>query len=214
MKTLQARLFAGIATLLLLAACQKTEPEHTAFWSEASYATINAITGTYSLVSATWSAPIDLSGKGLVSEDVLFQMQTYGWTGVQSLTDQGETTPTSVLQRSEVLKPDSPAGLTQVNLYVPYPEWFKGNPRKPIVPSDGCGIGVRVYQFHYQVDSRGNITLLNISDRAMSGEGGWLQHVKIRFEGACIYFDADTSLYDWSGSEWQDGHLALRFKHN
>ena len=203
-----------VTSLFLLAACQKTEPEYTAFWSEASYATINAITGTYSLVSATWSAPIDLSGKGLVSEDVLVQMQTSGWMGVQAITYQGETTPASVLQRSKVLKPDSPDELTQVNLYVPYPEWLKGNPKKPIAPSDVCGIDIQVYQFHYQVDSRGLITLLNISDRAMSGEGGVLQHVKIKFEGACIYFDADTSLYDWSGSEWQDGHLALRFKHN
>ena len=48
------------------------EAKFTEFWSEASYETIVGITGNYTLHSGTWSYEIDLSGKGLVTDDILY----------------------------------------------------------------------------------------------------------------------------------------------
>lgn len=206
--------FLMLAALLSTTACERHQAENTKFWSVASHATIDAITGKYSLVSAQWSSAIDLSGEGLVSEDILFQLNNYGWTGTQSIKDAGETEFTNILYRSVVTTPSSPTGFTQVNLYVPYPERDRDNTLYPLENAKRCSIDIDVYQFHYQVDSRGYITLFNVTERRMSGVGGLLENVKIRFEGRCIYFDADTSLYDWSSSTWQDGHMSLIYRHN
>ena len=206
------RIFTIITAALCLWGC--SDERNTEFWSTASYATIDAITGDYSMISATWSEPIDLSGEGFVTDDILYQLECYGWTGIQSIRYLDETVPTSVLYRSSVLQPESPSGLTQINLYVPYPEGSKNNTERPISKADRCNIAMEVYQFHYKVDSRGYISLFNIDDRQMSGDGGRLTDVEIRFDGAYIYFEADTSLYDWSTETWQDGHMSITYQHN
>lgn len=53
-----------ILTIILAALCLAgCEAKFTEFWSEASYATIAAITGNYTLYSGTWSSEIDLAGR-------------------------------------------------------------------------------------------------------------------------------------------------------
>lgn len=203
-----------LLTLLAAALCFcSCNDEYLEFWSKASHATIDAITGDYSLVSAEWSSPIDLSGKGLVTDDILYQLQEYGWTGILGIRYMDEEEDTSVLYRSSVLVPESPGHTTQINLYVPYPEGSKESER-PLPKVDRCNIDIQVYQFYYSVDSRGHITLSGINDRRMNGEGGELTDVDIRFEDEYIYFYARTSLYDWSTSTWQDGHMSLKYQHN
>lgn len=183
------------------------------FWSEASYATIAAITGEYSMVSARWSAPIDLSGDGYVSDDILMQLQMYGWGGHQSWKYPDEEEFVSVLRRSQVLEPTSPEWITQINLFAPFPEFGIGNTQR-LQKTGRCSVDIFPYQFHYRVDSRGYVILSNITDRQLSGDGGTLTDVKIRIEDDCIYFEADTSFYDWATSDWQDGHMTIIYQHN
>lgn len=184
-------------------------------WSADTIATLDAITGEYSLISASWNSPIDLSGEGPATRDMLYQLESHGWCGIQSIKNQDETEFVSVLFRSDVLEPDSPLGKGQVNLYVPYPERDKDmNKEHPIVKSDRCNIEMNVYQFHYQVDGDGKIALTGVTDRRMCGDGGMLSNVKIRFEGNCIYLEAVTSYYDWASASWLDGKLRLIYEHN
>lgn len=205
------RLLTIILTTVYLCGC---EAKFTEFWSEPSYATIAAITGNYTLHSGTWSSEIDLSGKGFVTDDILYQLELYGWMGIQSIRQEDDPEPVSVLQRSFVITPEKPEHITQINLYVPYPEYGKEQTEKNIEQGDKCNISIQPYQFHYKVDSRGDIELFNIDDRQMVGHGGKLKNVVIRFEGEYIHFKAETSLYDWATQAWQDGTMNLTYRHN
>ena len=205
------RILTIFTTIFFLYACNA---EYTEFWSVASYATIAAITGNYTLYSGTWSSEIDLSGEGFVTDDILYQMELYGWTGIQSIRQEDDPEPVTVLQRSFVITPEKPEHITQINLYVPYPEYGKEQTEKNIEQRDKCNISIQPYQFHYKVDSRGDIELFNIDDRQMVGHGGKLKNVEIHFEGEYIHFKAETSLYDWSTQTWQDGTMNLTYRHN
>lgn len=204
------KILAFLASALCFCSCNN---EYLGIWDK-SHVTISAITGDYSLVSAEWSSPIDLSGKGLVTDDILYQLQEYGWTGIQGIRYMDEEESTCVLYRSCVLEPDPDSEYaTQINLYVPYPEGHKES-EHPLPKVDRCNIDIEVYHFYYSVDSRGHITLSGIDDRRMNGDGGELTDVNILFEGGYIYFYARTSLYDWSTSTWQEGHMSLKYRHN
>ena len=89
------RILTIFTTIIFLYACNA---EYTEFWSEASYATIAAITGNYTLYSGTWSSEIDLSGEGFVTDDILYQMELYGWTGIQSIRQEDDPESVTVLQ--------------------------------------------------------------------------------------------------------------------
>ena len=205
------RILTIFTTIIFLYACNA---EYTEFWSEASYATIAAITGNYTLYSGTWSSEIDLSGEGFVTDDILYQMELYGWTGIQSIRQEDDPESVTVLQRSLVITPEKPEYITQINLYVPYPEYGNEQTEKSIEKAGRCNISMEPYQFLYKVDSRGDIELFYIDDRQMVGHGGTLKNVDIRFEGEYIHFKAETSLYDWSTQTGQDGRLNLTYRHN
>lgn len=205
------RLVIFLISCIYLCGC---DAKYTEFWSEASYATIDAITGTYSLYSGTWSSEIDLSGEGFVTDDILYQLVIYGWTGIQSIRGQEDPESISVLHQSLVIYPERPEYMTQINLYVPYPEYGKDKTDVTIEMAGRCNISMDAYQFHYKVNSKGDIEMFNIDDRQMSGHGGKLKNVDIRFEGNYIHFKADTSFYDWETSSWQDGTMNLTYIHN
>ena len=205
------RILTIFTTIIFLYACNA---EYTEFWSEASYATIASITGNYTLYSGTWSSEIDLSGEGFVTDDILYQMELYGWTGIQSIRQEDDPESVTVLQKSLVITPEKPEYMTQINLYVPYPENGKEQTEKTTHPAGRGNISMEPNQFHYKVDSRGDIELFNIDDRQMVGHGGKLKNVDIRFEGEYIHFKAETSLYDWSTQTWQDGTMNLTYRHN
>ena len=204
--------FAIITLLVSLTSCSGIQPEYTASWTKKSLETINTISGHYSLVSATWSMSIDLSGEGTANENILSQLNQYGWMGSQSIQYTGDTMGTSILTCSFVATPSSPNSLTQVDLYVPFPlgnrkTFDKQRPEKPC-----CSLDMKVYQYYYTLDNLGNIALIGVTDRK-NAYGGTLQNVEVRFaEGGRLLFDADTSLYDWSTSCWQDGHMSLVFR--
>lgn len=205
------RILTIIATTICLWSC---EAEYTEFWSKASYATIDAITGTYTLYSGRWSYTIDLSGEGFVTDDILYQMEVHGWTGIQKIRYQDDPESLSVLNQSLVMTPESPEYSTQVNLYVPYPEFGKDVYEKEMTKAGRCNIHMSAYQFHYKVDSRGEIIIYDTQDRRMSGYGGMLRNVAASFEGEYLYFEAETSFYDWTTGTWQDGKMNLTYRHN
>ena len=74
--------------------------------------------------------------------------------------------------------PQKPEHLTQINLYVPYPEYGKDQNEETVL------------QFHYKVNSKGDIEIFNTHDRKMCGYGGTLKNVNIRFEGEYLHFMA------------------------
>ena len=153
-----------ILTIILTAACLAgCDAKFTEFWSVASYATIEAITGNYTLYFGTWSSEIDLSGEGFVTDDILYQMELYGWTGIQSIRQEDDPESVTVLQRSLVITPEKPEYITQINLYVPYPEYGNEQTEKNIEKAGRCNISMEPYQFHYKVDSRGDIEILSYS---------------------------------------------------
>ena len=205
------RILSIFTVILCLCGC---EAKYTEFWSDVSYATIASITGTYSLYSGTWSSSIDLSGEGLVTDDILYQLERYGWTGIQTIQRMEDPEPVCVLNQSIVLSPEKPEYKTQVNLYVPYPEYGKDQTEETVQKAGRCNISIESFQFHYKVNSKGDIEIFNIRDRKMCGYGGTLKNINIRFEGEYLHFKADTSFYDWKTSSWQDGTMNLTFIHN
>lgn len=204
------RIYTVILTALCLAGCD-TDTE---FWSEASYATIDAITGRYTLYSGIWSSEIDLSGNGLVTDDLLYQMELYGWTGIVTIQGKEDPEPLNALHQSLVMHPYSPEVLAQINLYVPYPEYGKDQTEETIKESGQCNIHLDSFKCHYKVNSKGEIEVFNLYDRQMTGHGGTLKNINIRFEGEYIHLEAETSLFDWSTSSWQDGTMNLTYRHN
>ncbi len=205
------RILTILAAIVCLCGC---DFENKDFWTKASYETIDAITGTYSLYSATWSSTLDLSGEGFITDDILYQLQVYGWTGVQTVKYQEDPDHVCVLNQSLVLTPESPEWKTQVNLYVPYPEYGKDHTDEFSQKSGRCNIEMDLYQFHYKVDYRGDVELFYQDYRQFSGQGGRLENIKLSFEGQYIHLSADTSFYDWSTSSWQDGTMHLTYRHN
>lgn len=206
---------------LSLVSCQKEaikgETDVTGTWSEKSIATINAVSGDYTIVSATWDSPIDLSGHGTASRDILEQLETYGWLGDQAERKFGEEESTSILYCSTIVKLKSPGTTAEINLYIPSSVWVSDRSFAPY--KDGlCNIDMNVYQCKYTVDYFGNITLLYVRDRNVEG----LEHFTHRLENVQVYFngggylifEADATFYDWATASWQDGHMRLAYWHN
>ena len=213
MKRFQNLFIISLLASLSFISCQKISLEEA--WSAKAIKTISVISGDYTMISATWSSPIDLSGEGTVSNDILQQLKMYGWMGNQSVKYSGEEEFTSALYRSAVLSPRSPRELAQVNLNIPLSEWIDRATGAP-VKNGRCDVDMTTFQFHYTVDPSGDITLHNVMDRT-GGDAPYrkLEHIKIHLdEAGYLLFEADATFYDWATASWQDGHMSLIYWHN
>lgn len=213
MKRFQNLFIISLLASLSFISCQKISLEEA--WSAKAIKTISVISGDYTMISATWSSPIDLSGEGAVSNDILQQLKMYGWMGNQSVRYPGEEEFTSALYRSAVLSPRSPRELAQVNLNIPLSEWIDRATGAP-VKNGRCDVDMTTFQFHYTVDPSGDITLHNVMDRN-GGDAPYrkLEHIKIHLdEDGYLLFEADATFYDWATASWQDGHMRLTYWHN
>lgn len=213
MKRFQNLFIISLLASLSFISCQKTSLEEA--WSAKAIKTISVISGDYTMISATWSSPIDLSGEGTVSNDILQQLKMYGWMGNQSIRYSGEEEFTSALYRSAVLSPRSPRELAQVNLNIPLSEWIDRATGAP-VKNGRCDVDMTTFQFHYTVGPSGDITLHNVMDRT-GGDAPYrkLEHIKIHLdEAGYLLFEADATFYDWATASWQDGHMSLIYWHN
>ena len=213
MKRFQNLFIISLLASLSFISCQKISLEEA--WSAKAIKTISVISGDYTMISATWSSPIDLSGEGTVSNDILQQLKMYGWMGNQSVRYSGEEEFTSALYRSAVLSPRSPRELAQVNLNIPLSEWIDRATGAP-VKNGRCDVDMTTFQFHYTVDPSGDITLHNVMDLT-GGDAPYrkLEHIKIHLdEDGYLLFEADATFYDWATASWQDGHMRLTYWHN
>ena len=213
MKRFQNLFIISLLASLSFISCQKISLEEA--WSAKAIKTISVISGDYTMISATWSSPIDLSGEGTVSNDILQQLKMYGWMGNQSIRYSGEEEFTSALYRSAVLSPRSPRELAQVNLNIPLSEWIDRATGAP-VKNGRCDVDMTSFQFHYTVDPSGDITLHNVMDLT-GGDAPYrkLEHIKIHLdEAGYLIFEADATFYDWATASWQDGHMRLTYWHN
>ena len=201
---------------LVFCACEKVEPNEFE-WTAYSLETINRITGTYTMLSARFSTPVDLSNNGFASKDILAQMEMQGWMGVQSVAFQDEEAKI-VFEQNRVLNPWSFDGnnLTQVNFYVPYPHLQRYDAEYGRSEAGTCSVYMDSYQFHYKVDRTGELHLFYGTDRIMTGDEGArkLEDISIRFTEDLVFFDARTSYFDWSTTSWKDGRLEIVFRHN
>lgn len=213
MKRFQNLFIISLLASLSFISCQKISLEEA--WSAKAIKTISVISGDYTMISATWSSPIDLSGEGTVSNDILQQLKMYGWMGNQSVRYSGEEEFTSALYRSAVLSPRSPRELAQVNLNIPLSEWIDRATGAP-VKNGRCDVDMTTFQFHYTVNPSGGITLHNVMDLT-GGDAPYrkLEHIKIHLdEAGYLLFEADATFYDWATASWQDGHMRLTYWHN
>ena len=212
MKRFQNLFIISLLASLSFISCQKISSEEV--WSEKSIETINVISGDYTMISATWSSPIDLSGEGTVSQDILQQLKTYGWMGDQGVKRADEEEFTSVLNRSVALTPKSPKSLAQVNLYIPISDHIDRKTGTP-VKNGRCDIDMSLFQFHYTVDFFGKVTLHNVSDRRGDAFNRRLDDVKVRFDReGYLFFEANILLYDWATTCWHEGPLRIVYQHN
>ena len=207
-----------LTALIGLAICSCSTLEQDEFeLTMSSMETINKITGTYTMISASFSTPVDLSGSGFKSKDILAQLEMHGWMGTQAIAFEGEE-PRVVFEQNEVLTPGEDGGskTTQINFYVPYPHLHPYDEKNGKTVDGLCSVDMSSYQFHYQVDRKGNLHLLSVTDRKMFGDDGarWLRDVDIRFVGEMVLFSASTSFYDWSTRSWKDGTMDVVFRHN
>ena len=149
----------GIA--LLIASCQISigTPE-----------TTDNISGYYSLTSALWSSPVDISGHGDASEDLRHQLLMYGWWG--TMTQTGLSEEKSALDAS-VLLPLPSDGLGQINLFIPF-FYYDGDgatelPQPPTPHEGRCCVVMTRTTFNYEYDENNNI---NVILSGVPSEGG------------------------------------------
>ena len=208
-------IFAAVI-LLGFCSCEKIEPQEFE-WTASSLETINRITGTYTMLSARFSTPVDLSNSGFVSKNLMAQMEVNGWMGTQTIAFENEE-PKVVFEQNQVLTPNTFDGdnETQVNLYVPYPHLWELETESERTEAGTCSVDMDDYQFHYKVDRFGELHLFYPKERKMwGGEGAqMLEDISIHFAEDMIFFNARTSYYDWSTSRWKDGRLEVIFRHN
>jgi len=203
------KIIIGLFACLALLSCKKQEVNP--LWTDKTTETVRSITGEYTMVSALWSAQADFSGNGTIGNDVLEQMDLYGWMGTQRIKRYGEEY-VSILNRSVVCEPSSGAkeAYSQVNLYIPVSDFtnkLTGRPDK----NGRCTLNVIPFQFHYWIDADGQIELKDLRDFHPGDEHMKLENVDIVFKEGSIFFNADSVLYDWARDGWQEGHISIEF---
>ena len=104
-----------LAVALLSVSCSGWKDDNG--YSAASIRTLNEIVGFYSITSLEWDSPVDISGNGLVSSDILLQMKRYGFYG-PSIHYGEEPEARSALNDNKVMMPGDTYGFGQVILYI------------------------------------------------------------------------------------------------
>jgi hypothetical protein len=198
------RLLALSGIALLLASCQLT-------LGPADNGNPNDISGYYSLTSALWSSPVDISNHGTASEDIRHQLLMYGWWGVNTHSDlSGEK---SALEASNVL-PLPTDGIGQINLFIPFFSYdIVGSTETllPPTPQDGkCCVSMECINFYYECGEKECITVLPPSV-PLQGETFPMTNPTLEVNPGSVVFRANTTLYDFATSNWVDGVLTLRY---
>lgn len=201
------------ALLLLAISCGQSLDEET--WTAAQVKTLAGIAGIYSVEQILWDGWVDVANSGMASSNLLFQMQEYGWSGVQSVNTQGVTY--SVLDYNNVMLPRTPDGIAQVDLYVPFfriePDSDYENPLPYSPLPETCNIEMGEYEFYYSVGRDGSLELDNKRDIWQITRIGLEYHdIELTFEpGGYIWLTAHTKMYDYVSSSWQEGTIRIRW---
>ena len=201
------RLLALSGIALLLASCQLT-------LGPADNSNPNDISGYYSLTSAHWSSPVDISNHGAASEDILHQLLMYGWWGAKIQKEY--SVEKSALEASYVLSPSPKDGMGQINLYIPFFSYDKDGstePPQPPAPLEGrCCVIMNRTTFNYEYDENDNINVILTSVPYVGDTFPMNDHTLDVTTGGEMIFRAVTTLYDFATSAWVDGELTLRYR--
>ena len=188
-----------LAVALLSFSCSGQEDSNS--FSAASIRTLSEIVSFYSMTCLEWDSPVDISGHGLVSSDILIQMKTYGFYNC------------SVFDANRVMMPGDTYGFGQIILYIPY--FMHDMTDGKIVPSacaqkDGfCPVNMTAYQFSYAVDGKGDITFSYTNQCDGESDNTFIfNNISIELDPGCITFECDTGLYDYHRGEYIVGRLS------
>ena len=205
--------------LSVLSACGKSGSEDRL--SDAFRATLSSIDGLFSAIDIRWDSPVDISGNGKVSDDILLQLEDYGCSGVQSVLFDDTEESFDVFDANDVLIPQNPDRLGQVNLYMPYFEYGRGRfdfdsgENERIAPKSfegHCCAQMQPYQFHYSVGADGRIDV-RAQDSPRYGDSFGLKNVSVQFvKSGVIVVQADTRLWDFASESFKDGRIEAWFK--
>ena len=172
------------------------------FWSAGKRPVIvDTFSGSYTLISASFSEPVKLSVNGAPTTDILGQMKSYGWWGIQAVENQDPMT------RNDVLPTLSLNKRTQINLYVTasveYIRGFKISEGRSFI--DLCE-----YQFHYLIDEKGKIVIDYPNTIQLAGEASPLRNIQIDVSSlGLIIIRYSTSCYDVAKGAWIRGDMTL-----
>ena len=149
---------------------------------------------------------MDLTGTGIKSNNVLAQIELYGWYGAQTRND------VSVLENNKILEPEVLGHQTQINFFVP-------SPRNGMdIPATGdetrCFVNMDEFQFHYKVDASGHIDYLFNQDFQNDSQSIKLQNIAVSCSSGVIEIKAFTSYFDRSLQYHVGGHLSLVYVKN
>ena len=200
-----------LAVALLSFSCSGQEDSNS--FSAASIRTLSEIVGFYSMTCLEWDSPVDISGYGLVSSDILLQMKTYGFYGVTAIHLEDEPEARSVFDANDAMMQTGPNDMAQVNIYIPYFTYSiaPDGTIDPLVFEEGvCPARMTVYQFHYNVDKKGVIELM-YPDRWAVYNSYEYSNITVALDNGCIYFEGDTVLYDYNRGDHVKGRLSATF---
>lgn len=197
--------------IALLLSCGQQEKQ------DAFYRTLSETFGYYTLEEAYWNTSVDIIGDGSAQgNDILRQLKTNGWGGLQNQTDGFGTK--SILECNLVMPPLDVNGLAQVNLYLPYFQHtleVANDGTETILPptpiGGRCCADVNAYQFHYTIGSNGVIDI-HSPDSPLFGDTFPYTNVKVWFsDSGLLYFKGNTTLWDFSSASWRTGTLSAVF---
>ena len=188
--------------LSVIIACEPVKED----MSSAAMHAVSALYGKYELTAVEFSEPVDVSGDGYASTDILRQMKDSGWGGIQSIDYVSPLVQNIVLP---TLKVNFEA---QINFFLPVTLSLESE-RELARENGTCNVEMATYQFHYKVDSDGSISFDYPKEFKSRDYTIPYQNVDITFvpEQQRIVVTAITHFKDMSLDGWRGGYVTLMY---
>lgn len=192
-----------IVLLSVIIACEPVKED----MSSAALHAVSSLYGKYELTAVEFSEPVDVSGDGYASTDILRQMKDSGWGGIQSIDYVSPLVQNIVLP---TLKVNSEA---QINLYLPVTLSLESE-RELARENGTCNVEMATYQFHYTVDNEGSISFDYPKEFKSRDYTIPYQNVDIAFvpDEQIIVLKSVTHFNDMSRGGWRGGYVQLTYQ--
>lgn len=203
-----------LAVALLSVSCSGRKDEQ--LYTADSIRTFDEIVGHYSMTNLEWDSPVDISGNGLVSSDILLQMKTYGLFGPLTVHYGEEAETRSVFDANIAMMPTDPSAFARVKLYIPYfmHDMTDGTigPSSYALHTGVCPVLMSVYEFSYVVDRKWDITVMYTNRYGGENDNTFIyDNISLVLDLGYISFECDTHLYDFNRGEYIKGRLSATY---